>query len=523
MKTSIKTLMKHSTLKQVFIYALDLLNAALRVYSAYLSGLELEYLMSKDYKNALMTAILIGCMLLVVYFINYVSELSKNHVRKNCMMLYRKLVLNDIRNSEKGIDHNFYISSLVNDATKIDEVISCRFNQMKSIIIVIGSGIGIGYYNVWLVPICMILYVCNLFVNKILSDKSAINEERRSKSMETYLSNTSNMIHGYKVFDIHNAKNRMVHLLSQQNKALEETKKEVKNQSSMFEMTTQNANVLSQSILVVVILYGIYTHRISYAAYFAMVDLVVYFFNNISSFAMNTIEIKGVSVVVDRIIQNLPDVDTTIQEVKDYDVTLENVSFAYGDHMVIDDFSYEFKYGKKYLVIGPSGCGKSTLLKLIDSKIEPISGTVRLGNMNYKELNPYTIHKYIGYVVQDPYIFSGTLKDNVTLFEETNKGVKEALELSKVNEFMKDQDTIIEKNGSNLSGGQKQRIAIARELYAKRKVVLFDEVTSSVDHKLNKEMIQSLTGINDTVIFVAHHYDESIKDLFDEVVDLSHA
>ena len=96
---------------------------------------------------------------------------------------------------------------------------------------------------------------------------------------------------------------------------------------------------------------------------------------------------------------------------------------------------------------------------------------------------------------------------------------KKAIENSQVNEFIIDDDQMIEKNGNNLSGGQNQRIAIAREIIHGHKIILFDESTNALDKAKNLEMIKYLTSLNQTVIFIAHHVDNNIINCFDHIID----
>jgi len=200
------------------------------------------------------------------------------------------------------------------------------------------------------------------------------------------------------------------------------------------------------------------------------------------------------------------------------DIELNNVTFAYDNHRVLDNLSLRFESGKKYVIVGDSGCGKSTLLNVISRRIKVNSGVVKYGDKVYDELNDYTLHNHVGYVLQSPYIFNDTVEKNISLYRDVK--VDDVINFSKINEFI-NKDDLIEKNGDNLSGGQKQRIAIARELVSNHDVILFDEATNALDKTSNKEMIDLITSLDQTVIYVAHGFDDELLNKFDYVINMN--
>ncbi len=182
---------------------------------------------------------------------------------------------------------------------------------------------------------------------------------------------------------------------------------------------------------------------------------------------------------------------------------------------VIHQFSQKFEEGKKYLILGESGCGKSTLLKIIFKQLKNYSGTITLGDVDYKQISKDKLHEMIGYVTQDSYVFDDTVLNNIELGREDDSEKKnQAIALSKIDNLK------MEDNAKRMSGGQIQRICLARELYDYHPIVLMDEVANAVDETTAKEIYQTMLQSNRTIIAVAHYLPDGVEEQFDEVIHM---
>ena len=174
------------------------------------------------------------------------------------------------------------------------------------------------------------------------------------------------------------------------------------------------------------------------------------------------------------------------------------------------------KKGETIGIVGSSGSGKSTLVNLIERLYEIDKGEIRIDGVNIKDYDLRTLHQQIGYVSQEPSLFSGTIIDNVTygvqIFKEED--VINSIIMSNAN-FIFDKNMFPEgllskvgERGIKLSGGQKQRIAIARALIKNPKILIFDEATSALDaeseYQVQKTIDQFIKIGNRTVIVIAH-------------------
>lgn len=205
------------------------------------------------------------------------------------------------------------------------------------------------------------------------------------------------------------------------------------------------------------------------------------------------------------------------KELKAYNIEFDKVSFRYheGDtkeDAVIKNLSVSIPSGGITALVGPSGCGKSTLSKLIARFWDVNSGTIKIGGIDIKTLEPEHLMSYMSFVFQDVVLFNDTIYNNIRIGNRnaTRELVMEAAKAACCDEFINNleegYDTILGENGGTLSGGERQRISIARALLKNAPIVLLDEVTASLDPE-NEVLIQQAISrliAGKTVLVIAH-------------------
>ena len=193
-------------------------------------------------------------------------------------------------------------------------------------------------------------------------------------------------------------------------------------------------------------------------------------------------------------------------------ISFDHVSFKYADTPVLRDFSLRIEPGEKVALVGPSGCGKSTISNLLLRFYDVCDGSIKVDGEDIRTFTQDSYRANIGVVLQEPFLFSGTIRDNLA-YARPNASMEEirkAAELANVAEFVekldKKYDTVIGENGASLSGGQKQRIAIARAVLKNPGILLLDEATSALDTVSEKLVQQSLDTLMEgrTTIIIAH-------------------
>ena len=194
-------------------------------------------------------------------------------------------------------------------------------------------------------------------------------------------------------------------------------------------------------------------------------------------------------------------------------ITFENVTFAYQNRdPMLKDVDLTIEKGKVTAIVGQSGAGKTTIINLILGLFYPTSGRIVVDGVALQEFKHHTWLEKIGFVSQDPFIYHGTIADNILLGRSgwSRESVVRAATIANAHGFISElpqgYDTLVGERGMRLSGGQQQRLAIARAVLGEPKILIFDEATSSLDsisEKLVQEAIDKASR-DRTVIIVAH-------------------
>lgn len=196
-------------------------------------------------------------------------------------------------------------------------------------------------------------------------------------------------------------------------------------------------------------------------------------------------------------------------------IVFEKVFFRYGgedDSYILSNISMQIEPGQKVAIVGRSGSGKTTLVKLIARFYDVSEGKILVDGIELKSINLSNLRKIVGFVLQENFIFNGTIRENISLHdsEETMERVVEAARLANADDFISNlalgYETKVGESGLQLSGGQKQRIAIARALYSNPKILILDEATSSLDTESERAIQKNLNAIlkDKTAIIIAH-------------------
>jgi len=195
------------------------------------------------------------------------------------------------------------------------------------------------------------------------------------------------------------------------------------------------------------------------------------------------------------------------------DVVFDRVRFAYDGHRpVLRDVSFEARAGKTTAIVGPSGAGKSTLFALIQRFYDLDGGRITIDGQDIALVTKRSLRGAIAYVSQHPYLFEGTIRDNIRYGrpDATDAEIEEAARLANAEEFILQQpqgyETLVGENGVSLSGGQRQRLSIARAIVRRAPILLLDEATSALDNESEAKVQEALERVmkNRTTLVIAH-------------------
>ena len=194
-------------------------------------------------------------------------------------------------------------------------------------------------------------------------------------------------------------------------------------------------------------------------------------------------------------------------------VEFEHVHFGYDeDKIIINDFNADIKAGQKIAIVGPTGAGKTTIVKLLMRFYDVNSGAILLDGTNIKKFDRGKLRQVFGMVLQDTWLFNGTVKDNIKYGKEdaTDTEIIEAAKAAHVHHFIKTlpkgYDALIDEESSNISAGQKQLLTIARVILTDPKILILDEATSSIDTRTEQQIQSAMDNLmkGRTSFIIAH-------------------
>ena len=204
------------------------------------------------------------------------------------------------------------------------------------------------------------------------------------------------------------------------------------------------------------------------------------------------------------------------------DISFNHIYFSYSEGKeVLKELNLQVKEGEKVVLLGTSGSGKSSILKILMGMERAQSGTIRIGGQDTMDLGEDRIFREISYIQQEVFIFDGTIRENICLFQTyREEELQSVIERAGLRNLVKEKglDYLCGENGAALSGGERQRISIARSLLRKTPILLADEITASLDKENTYLVLDTLLNIeNTTEILVLHDLDSRILSRVDRI------
>ena len=251
-----------------------------------------------------------------------------------------------------------------------------------------------------------------------------------------------------------------------------------------------------------------------YYAFTAAYGRVMGAFSSLAGIAISMASIKPVLEMAEPILKAEPEVTEEKQPVSHLTghIEMSHISFRYEENMpyVLEDLNLNIRAGEYVAIVGRTGCGKSTLVRLLLGFEKPEKGAIFFDRHDLNSIDPRSLRKHIGVVIQNGQLFQGDIFSNITISapQLTLKEAWEAAEIAGIAQDIREMpmgmQTIISEGQGGVSGGQKQRLMIARAIAPKPQILIFDEATSALDNKTQKQVSDALDKLNCTRIVIAH-------------------
>jgi len=516
------------------VLVLTTLCAVIDVYMAYLLSDIVDASISKDMK-LFKQSIVIAIIYLATYlFGNLAQKIVKDLYIKKTLVVLKKDVFSKILRKDMAdfTDENTanYISILTNDEAIIEQDYFRNIIQLAyflvSFVISIYSLIKIDYSLILIISIggAITLIIPQLFSRKLSELRNIY-----SNKMAVYTSKLKDMFSGFEVIKGFNVVNKVEDNFGEVNETTEKSKFRFSVFNSIVDMIS---NLFGYSLHIIVMMVGVYLtikDRITIGELIASVQLMNFIINPFIQSVMIITKMNSTKEITNKVINiiesNQENNELGIKECYQTSINFKDVSFSYSrEKAVVSNISLRLEKGKKYAIVGESGSGKSTILKLILGYYKNYQGMIDIDGVNIKSIHPNSICKLICSVQQNVYLFDGTIKDNITLYEdyseeEINKAIKLAKLQGLIERLPNGINTHVGENGGSFSGGERQRISIARAIIKKTPIILLDEATSAIDIESANLIENSILSSKEcTIIAVTHRLTESSLAKYDEII-----
>ena len=442
--------------------------------------------------------------------------------------IFNNLIKQDIESFYNN-DVGDKISILTNDINTIEtEYFRTFLNLVKSGFLFLFAFGTIFYVSYQMTIALMILSIISFVFGNIPMKNLKTFKEKFSNSQSEYTARTSEYFNGYETIKVFGLEKFI-------SKVFYNNSKNVYDKGLAYQKRYSLVTMISYFFGGFTFLGGfVCGGYLAYKGFITLGQMIVcvQLTNHIVNPLMFAIESYGKFKSVDKILNKIENtliseenVETT--EIKDFNnkISLKDVGFKYDDKKVLENITFDFEKGKKYALVGLSGSGKSTLMKLISKRIKANDGKICIDGTDLDEISRNSIINLISTINQNVFLFKGSIYDNITLFskdysEEQVKDVILKAELGKYLDRLYDKE-LISENANNLSGGEKQRISIARSLIKDTKIILADEILSSLDNEIAFSIEKGLLELeNITLISVTHRLIKENLKQYDKILVL---
>ncbi len=512
----------------------SILKASFSIFFAFLMEIVMNFALS-DNLDKLPYILIISILSLLFYgFSIYMKNFFQNRFYYRALVdykdeLYETIISKDLSSFRQRNVGN-YLSVMTNDINSIElNYLENVFLLPEQLFLFSASIIAMLFSSWFFFLIIIVSALLPMLSTLIYSKKIKVQEERISAKNENFLSTVKDMLSGFTVIKSFNIEAEIVRLYKAGNSSLENEKLKKRNMLGVVATASESSSIF---LFIIVFLAGsifTITGYLEIGVVVAFIQLINYIVEPIEKLPQIINKINASKVLIDKGNKILDDTEsvnaanTAIEKFEDK-ISFNNVTFSYGEKLILKGIDVSFEKGKSYALVGVSGSGKSTLLNLLMGYYRNYSGSIKIDDLEISEVSSKSLYEQISVIQQDVFIFDDDIISNITMYRDFPKEkVQEALEKSGLSKLIEEKgiDYKCGENGNRLSGGEKQRISIARCLLKETPVLLMDEAMSALDNATSKQVEEAILSIADiTRIVITHKLNEEILKKYDAIVTL---
>lgn len=465
-----------------------------------------------------------GLKFIVTYWGHKLGTNIERDIRNELYQHIQKLSFGFFDNQKTGK----IIGRLTNDLMDIgevahhgpEEVFVAVMTVIGALVIMLTIDVKLALITFCIVPI---IFVLTIFFNQ----KMTTSFERLFSNVSTFNEVIADSIGGIRLVQAFTNERHERAKFEMANEEFRATKLKAYSYMSWNSSIGYMAQKLTLVIVLILGCYFVIQDSMTYGGFVAFVMITDLLFKPLQSINL-IIELfpKGIAGFKNfkELMSTAPDVQnekdavpfTEAPNVIDYD----QVTFKYGDKIVLDQLSFTVSQGEKIALVGPSGGGKTTICSMLPRFYDPASGEIRINGRNINRYTLSSLRQQIGIVQQDVFMFAATLRENIKYgnMEATDADIMEAVEHAQLKEFVDGLphglDTLVGERGTKLSGGQKQRVSIARMFLKNPPIIILDEATSALDVETENKIQAAFKKLSEgrTSLIIAHRL-STIRDV----------
>ncbi|MPQ32842.1 ABC transporter ATP-binding protein [Clostridium estertheticum] len=454
---------------------------------------------------------------LLIYLTNLIAFSSVNHMRRDLFKKTNKLPLNFFDTNP----HGDTISRFVNDIETIsDGMIQCLSTLITGIVTIIGA-IGFMFYlNPVMTLVVLILSPASYFMARFITNRSQKMFKKQAKILGNLNAYAEEIIDGQKVVKAFNYEDETINKFKDINNDLYSAGVKSQFYGSLSGPTTRVVNNIIYSLIGIIGSFAVIFGKLTIGDISSFLIYATLFSKPLNDITSIFTQIQAAAASAERVFYVL-DMEPEIADKKrtinlhnnEGVISFRNVNFGYTPNRpLIKNFNLNVKPGSRVAIVGTTGAGKTTLINLLMRFYEINSGGIFIDGININEISRDSLRCNFGMVLQDTWLFCGTIKENIAYGkpDATEDEIITAAKASGSHSFIrrlpKGYNTIITDAGENLSQGQRQLLTIARVMIANAPMLILDEATSNIDTitelKIQKAFIKMLKGR--TSFIIAH-------------------